>query len=150
MNKKIASEFAIGIILLVAIIVSGIFWLQRMKPAGVSQALLTKQAGNACKPHYYEGEARIQGWISPEDKNSGNEVIVQVREEDMKNLPITDPDSIANFTVKLVDPTDAVRNSLRLATKEKPASVVVRGFAEICQQPPLVSLQQAKIAFKKS
>lgn len=158
MDKKIAGEFAVGVILLIAIIISGIFWFQSASRSKVSQALATKQdqaavsdqSGDSCKPHYYGGEAKLQGWIAQDDKNSDSEVIVQIKDGDAKNLPVTNPETLANFTVKLIDPTDEVKDDLKLATKEKPATVVVRGYAEICQQPPLVSIQDAKIAFKKS
>jgi hypothetical protein len=36
------------------------------------------------------------------------------------------------------------------SSKEKPVSIIIHGYAEICQQPPLASLREATVAFKKS
>ena len=56
----------------------------------------------------------------------------------------------AHFTATLVDPTAQIRNSLQKATMEKPALITVHGYAQACQQSPLVSIQIATIAFKKT
>jgi hypothetical protein len=160
MNKKIASELAIGIILLIAIVLGGIFWMHDLKQAmsnsqlaeSAKKQLAAKEDGNACQSHYYEGESKIRGWVAPADKNDGkgNGIIVQIKDEDVKNLPIKDTGTLANFTVRLIDPTVQVKNSLSQATEEKPATITIKGYAEICQQqPPQVSLEQATIAFKK-
>ena len=44
MNKKIASEIAIGIILIIAIVIGGIFWLQNKKQAPAQQPVATQPA----------------------------------------------------------------------------------------------------------
>ena len=74
MNKKIASELAIGIILMVAIVIGGIFWMSERKQAidefNLSQSpiLLKKQPLSKesklteapCESHYYEGESEVR------------------------------------------------------------------------------------------
>jgi hypothetical protein len=171
MNKKIAGEFAIGIILLIVIVVGGIFWLYGERQAredqqlsqsmsalkqNVSGKISANQAGtknqesNSCVPHYYQGKINVSGWVESSDQNSKNGIVVELKSGEEKKLPVKDYESLTNFTVKLVDPTDDVKNKLQLATKEKPAVFTIQGYAEICSQPPLVSLQQATVAFKKS
>ena len=164
MNKKIASELAIGIILLIAIIVGGIFWVSKQKQSMIKdqppQAVQylkkkpivknTDQIIDSCKSHYYEGESKVHGWIASTDQNDEKSIIVRIKNEDVKDLPIKNTENSENFTVKLIDPTEQVKNSLSLATEEKPTELTLKGYAEICQQaPPQVSLQQATVAFKK-
>jgi hypothetical protein len=162
MNKKIASEFAIGIIVLLTIIIGGIFWLSKENQSGENQWLpqpatsvkqkpISKESQEStCIPHYYEGKTVISGWISSSDQNDGKNLIVELKSGEEKKLPAKISENAANFTVKLIDPTAAVKNKLKLATKEKPATFTIQGYAEVCSQPPLISLQEASIAFKKS
>lgn len=164
MNKKIASELAIGIILMAAIVIGGIFWMSEKKRAmddsklSQSSILLKKQPAPKgtklteapCESHYYEGESEVRGWIVSSDKNDGENIIVQIKDEDIKNLPVKNVDVLKNFTVRLVDPTPQIKKNLIIATEEKPAKITIKGYAETCQHPPLVSLQKATVAFKKS
>lgn len=163
MNKKIAGEFAIGIILLAAIIVGAIFWISSAGQSdesyqGVQTTLLTKKQqkdpvklkDKECIPHYYEGKTDIQGWIVSSEQGSENEIVVQLKKDEEKKLPIKESEIIADFKVKLIDPTDKVLKDLRLATEEKPVTFTIQGYAEVCSQPPLVSLKQATVAFKRS
>jgi hypothetical protein len=143
MNKKIASELAIGIILIVAIVIGGIFWLQ-----GKEQKV-SSPSNNACKSHYYEGESGVNAWAVSSDQDSGGGIIVRIAKEDAQKLPIKNADG--NLTLRLIDPTDAVQSSLNSATEKKPAAITLKGYAEICEKkPPEVSLEQATVAFKKS
>jgi cbb3-type cytochrome oxidase subunit 3 len=160
MNKKIASEFAIGVVLLVTITVGSIFWLYSERQTKdfdqVSQLIpMIKQkhedrAPKKCIPHYYEGKADIQGWMASSDQSNENEIIIQLKSGEEEKLPVKNSELSDNFTVKLIDPTAIVEKSLELATEKKPATITIQGYAEVCNQPPLVSLQQATIAFKKS
>lgn len=176
MKKKIASEFAIGVILLVAIAIGTISWLQSAKQLddeqNISQSLnlskvkkysitnssqkdsaddktVEKQDDSACKAHYYEGETVVHAWLSSEEESDGS-VIVQIKPEDAKKLPMSDVKTGENLTIKLIDPTDEIRKDLNSATSEKPAEITIKGYADVCQQPPLASIEQATIAFKKS
>lgn len=168
-NKKIANEFAIGIILFITVIVGGIIWMCENKRLAeiqqVSQAapIISKQkiqekkavpivqpAADLCTPHYYEGESRVQVWLVSAGQEDKNNMIIQLKSGEYKKLPSSDALKNANFTVKLVDPTAGVRKGLLASSKEKPVSITIHGYAEICQQPPLVSLQDATVAFKKS
>lgn len=168
-NKKIESEFAIGIILLVAIMVGGTFWIyesrQLVENQKISQTVmpLSKQKSqikkadsviqedaDLCTPHYYEGESRVQVWLISNDQNDKNSITVQLKNGEDKKLPGNNVVKNANSTVRLVDPTAGVRKGLLTSSKEKPVSITIRGYAEICEQPPLVSLREATVAFKKS
>ena len=85
-NKKIASEFAIGVVLLVAVAVGGFTWLKNSRDIALidnvenQQAQLAQKnnmrllfAGKAsknsdatkadnvtCTPHYYEGDVKVE------------------------------------------------------------------------------------------
>lgn len=160
MNKKIVSELAIAIILLVSIIIGGIFWLSNQRETAndyQSAAIFKKQpviaetdkAKDSCQSHYYEGESRVRVWkVSPNQNDES--IVVYVKNEDVENLPIKNVEKSENFTVRLIDPTPEVKNSLSLATEKNPATITIKGYAEICQQePPQVSLEQAAAAFDK-
>ena len=167
MNKKIASEFAIGVILLVSFVVGGIFWLKGFNegkdinmnseapkkvslPAESVSEVIAKADKETCKPHYYEGDEEVEGWFVSEEKDG---IVVAIKNSDISKLPATDVqigNQGGNFNVKLIDPTDKIRLSIKASSEKKPVMVKVKGYAEICQQPPLISLQPATIAFKKS
>ena len=175
MKKNIASELAVGIVLLVAILVGGIFLMQQKKWELEDQySLQTIQMANkditstkigsyladrknqqqgeismSCKPHYYEGEAQVHGWLAS-GSYLDSQLNVQIKNEDIEKLPTTRADSLnAHFAAILIDPTDQVRNDLKNASQGNPAMITVHGFARICQDSPEVSLSQASIAFKK-
>jgi hypothetical protein len=166
MQGKIESQFAIGVILLVAIISGGIIWLNsaRLDLENPQSLILTDSFKNQsklqkteetspteenCKPHYYEGEAQLKGWLVSSDQ-SGSAVVIRLKDGEAKKLPAKDTQSADNFTVKLIDPTDRIKKELQNSTQENPVVISIRGYAEVCQQPPLISLEQATTAFKKS
>lgn len=172
MNKKIASEVAIGIIIFVAVLVGGIFFLQSHQndSSGVSRIPSPGTSGNpstiasaqssaaqnadACKAHYYQGNQQVHVWpVTQATAADGNTVVLNIQANDAKTLPIKDapaPTDGSSFTVKLVDASSAVKNKFVGATLEKPAVITIQGYAEVCSQPPLVSIQPATVAFKKS
>ena len=173
MSKKLASEFAIGIISLVAFIIGGIFWLDSIKENNrnyvsqqQAQAPQKRQAADesvkvktavsaenptsedSCKPHYYEGKEEVSGWFVSEN---GDGMVVAIKKGETSKLPIADAsmvDTQRNFTVKLIDPTEEIKAKIQASTEKKPTTITIQGYAEICQQPPLVSIQPATIAFK--
>lgn len=166
-NKKIAHEFAIGIIVLLAVAVGAMALTSAKRQireiSSLQEADIEKAAESAknikrnqkkipeeCQSHYYEGETEIRGW-APSDMQDGEGMIVRIDARDIKNLPIKDPSVFSDLTVRMIDPTAALEEKLTKATKEKPASFTVKGYAEICEKkPPQVSLGQASVAFKKS
>ena len=169
MNKKIANEFAIGIILLAAIIAGSIIWMfenkqlaeiqqiapivpimSKQKSQVVQTAPASQPTADVCTPHYYDGESKVQVWLVSADQEDKNSMIIQLKSGEERKLPGGDVIKNNNFTVKLIDPTAGVRKGLLTSSKENPVSITIHGYAEICQQPPLVSLQEATIAFKKS
>jgi hypothetical protein len=172
MNKKIESQFAIGIILFVAIIAGGTVWISSMQYnqaneyLSVQTDLLNKQVEfkktevketaeqslteNNCTPHYYEGEVALQGWLAVNNQSDSDGVIVQLKKGEAEKLPLNDSQPADDFTVRLIDPTDEIKKELSDSTLEKPATITIRGYAEVCSQQPLVSVLKATVAFKKS
>ncbi|MDD5396660.1 MAG: hypothetical protein PHW24_01220 [Candidatus Moranbacteria bacterium] len=171
MNRKIVSEFAVGAILLVAIVVGGIFWLKsareiaalnnvsRQNVQPVKNNVVANQPeikaeeaaveNDVCKPHYYEGKARISSWIVSEGEDG---IVVAIKKDEISKLPVGDVQAVGNkgdFTVKLIDPTDEVKTKIKASSPQKPATITLQGYAELCQRPPLVSIQPATEAFKK-
>jgi hypothetical protein len=168
-NREIATKYAMSIVILEAAIVGSLLWVyvknQSTEGQQISQvtSVLSKEKNQIkkitsvsqpeaklCTPHYYEGESKVQVWLVSIDQENKNNIIIQLKNGEYKKLPGSDALKEANFTVKLVDPTTGVRKGLLASSKEKPVSITIRGYAEICQQPPLVSLREATVAFKKS
>ncbi len=175
MNKKIASEFAIGLILLLAIVIGGIFWLRNVKEmaaldnelrqAQVSQkdeALVQalkdsrQKAGventgnsNSCDAHYFEGVDQFSAWLVSAE-NDG--IVIAIKKSDASKFPTINyqiDEKTNSFNVKLIDPTDKVTAAVKAASAKKPATITLQGYGEVCGQLPLVSLEPATIAFKK-
>lgn len=155
MNRKISSQLAIGVILVIAIIVGGIFYFHNGKLAKKDIELTTRaekknELKNSCQSHYYSGESLVRGWIVP-DKQGGKGIVVQIASEDVQNLPVKKQADHNNFTVRLIDPTDSVKKDLLKASSQNPVSLTIKGYAEICDVvPPQISLDDAMIAFKSS
>jgi hypothetical protein len=171
-NPRLASEFAIGIIFFVAVIIGGIFWyigignkqaseLSKNQPTTINEQKEAIQAGaekasenlavasNECKPHYYEGEKEIEGWLVSQGDDG---IMLAVKKEELAKLPTENSKLMAkgeDYTFKLIDLTEEVKNKIKDSSRENPAKLTVRGYAEICQQPPLLSIQPAAVAFKK-
>ena len=161
-DKKIASELAIGIIIFLALLVGGIFWISENKQTADEYQKMVilekqpkgeenKQSENSCESHYYEGESKIHGWVESSEADDEESIVVYVKDEDVEKLPIKNAEVEGTFTVRIIDPTEEVREDLIGSTEEKPAEFTVKGYAEICEQePPQVSLKIATVAFKKS
>lgn len=172
LNPRIASEFAIGVIIFLAFIIGGIFWFgststeeapgnlginlntskSKKQTSGENanqQVVESSASDDSCKPHYYEGEKEIKGWFVSQDENG---IVVAVSKDEVSKLPVKDSQLIGeekDFNYKLVDPTEEVGSKIKASTQENPTTFTVRGYAEVCQQPPLLSIQPATIAFKK-
>lgn len=117
-NKKIASEFAIGIILLIAVVIGGIFWIQNkntqvLDDAGMmvtqqpikkiqdlkknnnqvegEQSSLTEEEVKAsCRGRLFEGEAELRGSYVLETipGTTKREWLLKIAEEDIDKLPV--------------------------------------------------------------
>ena len=170
-NKRIASEFAIGVVLLAAIVVAGavlvknardvaelekqaqVQTIQNQKLAEIANKNSEKTSkpaeNDACKPHYYEGNLEVQGQFVSQEADG---IVIAIRKTDASELPVSNyqpSEEEQTFKVKLVDPTDKVSVSLKTSSAKKPATLTVQGYAEVCQPLPLISLQPATVAFKK-
>ncbi len=169
-SKNISSEFAIGMVVIIAILVAIIFWLLSRKQIvnnerimrnleSVQRASLrekisektvkadeNKEAPSECKPRYFEGKSDVRAWIG----NTEEDTIINIKNEDAKNLPLVMTNLGENdLEVKIVDLTDQIKAELKKATKQEPAKIAVRGYAETCEKMPLVSIGDIKVIFKK-
>lgn len=169
MEKSFKIKFAIGFTLVIAIIIGSAFYIFHKKQEEQNlrmEKFLQKNKINlenrsnsseeknsvadSCQSKYYEGESEIRGWAM-KTAQSDKSIIVRVENEDILKLPARNTAISSEFTVRLIDPTETVRESLLLATEKKPATINIKGYAEICEQePPQISLKEASIAFKKS
>ncbi|MEI8343530.1 MAG: hypothetical protein WCF93_01105 [Candidatus Moraniibacteriota bacterium] len=167
-NKKVASEFAIGVVLLVAIVVGGSVWLKNSREVAIldqqerqvqSQVVLNKDIPNqiaekvvgndSCQAHYYEGSSQVQCRFVSEDKDG---IVVAISKNDASKLPVKnyqEDNTQQSFNVKLVDPTKKISASIKASSAKKPVTLTVQGYAEVCQPLPLISLKPATVAFKK-
>lgn len=159
MSKKVASELAVGIVILISLAVAGTFWvefsdLSFLSGAGIDKQNLSKQiaqkeSAQRCKPRFFEGEELVHGWAVKSGES--NEVVVEIQKEDIEKLPNRKFDfQIPHFTAVIVDPTQELRKSLGNSSEEKPADIIVRGYAQACEPLPLISIQQATLAFAKN
>lgn len=177
MNKKIAIEFAVGAVILLAAVFGAIFWFIGVKdvknldsdiesqqvPLDKGEENTNLSSGDSqqkneadvaaknddCKTHYYDGEAEVTGWFVSTD---GDALIVAVKNDEISKLPTENSHLVVdgeNFNFKLVDPTDQVRKKIKSSSEKKPTKFIVRGYAEICQQHPLISLKPATVVYKK-
>jgi hypothetical protein len=106
--------------------------------------------GSTCKPHYYEGKAVVKAWAK---QGGGDGMVVQIDPGYISNLPIDVSkysDQNSPLEVKLIDPTATVKRELVGASQKIPAKITIQGYAQICQGDPVVSLQPATLAFKKT
>ena len=174
-NKKVASEFAIGVVVLVAVAVGGFIWLKNSRDIALVNSVENQQAqisknnnmrllvagkadksGDAtkadsvtCTPHYYEGDVKVEAQFVSQEADG---IVIAIKKTYAADLPVTNykpSESDQNFKVKLVDATDKVSTSLKASSENKLATLDVQGYAEVCQSLPLVSLQPATVAFKK-
>ncbi len=168
-DNGIASEFAIMIILLVAIIIGGIIWIRNARK--IAELTIEEQkndtvvipvkrapaqvvdtenvaADNSCQPHYYDGDVQIEGQFVSQDKDG---IVIAIKKSDVSKLPVVNyqpNEAETSFNVKLIDPTDKVNENIKASSAKKPITITVHGYAEICQPLPVISLQPATVAFK--
>jgi hypothetical protein len=167
MSKKIASEFATGVVVITALVIGGFFWLSEKKMESESERVVfsgasvapSKSKGNekkseqaifGCQTRYFEGEGSVRGWLVKPETINDDKLTVEIQKEDIEKLPSSKADTMQEtFVVTLIDPTDQNRVDLKNATKEKPANLTVRGYARPCQPSPILSIEPATIAFRK-
>lgn len=165
--KKIPSELAVGIVLLIALAVGVVFWFDSreifpssyvyQQNTGIQDKIETRDiatteasADTKCSPRYFEGEATIGAWLAEEGDSDGD-LKIEIKKEDIQKIPNRKSDAArSHFTLTLIDPTDEVREKIEEASEEKPAPITVRGYADVCSDNPQLSLELAGIAFKKS
>lgn len=173
-RQKILSQFAIGLILMLAILIGGIFLMmeKREEMIGRRAVAVKDYAGtnvqinvvssknleelplqgaensDACQARYYEGESRIKAWMVERDEES--RVKVRVSNQDLAKLPTNKADLNADFVATLIDPTEEVLQKLENSSEENPTEITVRGFSYGCGNMHELSIKQATVAFKKS
>jgi hypothetical protein len=165
-NPKISRGFAITIIVIISVTLGAMLWLNARQIRVVYDTQQNVVAGKKDKakdvaennptdscPHYYDGEVQIEGW-SVGDNGDGGDVVMQVAPADLEKLPtngVVANDAKNNFKVKLVDASADVKQNLQKSDSKNPAVVTIKGYASVCGSAvPLVSLEPATVAFKKS
>ena len=157
MSRKISTEFAIAVIVIVAGFFVGLSYFESNK---ISSSNVVMNSGEKlkgkteCKGHYYDANDSVQinGWKVGDDGHGG--VIVQILNDDIKNLPASKDNSVIvenNQKVDLVDPSDDIINSLNNSSAEKTVAITIKGYAETCDSMvPMVSLNLGSVTLKKS
>lgn len=177
MNKKIASEFAIGIIVLLAIVVGGIFFVENRKqlasdndvprieaPKNQETAnVQTNQSENVdlterfkkdpCKGHMYDGKVALRGrYVLDSTYGDKKEWLFKVVKDDLIGLPVqitnTDGRNVNEF-LKIADADPALVAKLKKATDAKPETITIKGYYLNCEGGPVVSIAPAKLALAK-
>ena len=164
-NRVISAKVATSIILLALLISSAVVWSQTKDDqqfdtsiqVDISSVQALKDAtknknndiadSNACTPHYYDGEATVGAWAQQITEDG---LIMQIDAQYIAKLPTNNNHTKDPLAVKLIDPTDKIKKQLIQASAKNPATVILQGFADICEGSPVVSLQPATLAFKKS
>ncbi|NTW27039.1 MAG: hypothetical protein HGA36_01820 [Candidatus Moranbacteria bacterium] len=172
-NKKIASEFAIGIIILITIAVIVIFWMQNeqqksfvdpinvsaSKPIDVAsttnnQDVDIKIEDEVCVGHLYEGEEMLTGTYALE-KIPGTEKkdwMFKVSSQDVNKLPaaaVAGNGKVASDLLYIADADPVLIEKLKKSTQTKPGVITVKGFYLDCEGVSIVSIAPAKVALMK-
>lgn len=178
MNKKIASELAIGVILLVAVITGGIFLAQDVRqgllggaaevenkqvvapikpvaqPEKKQQAPVNGPEDGKCLAKLYEGEASLRGTyeLTTIPGSTKKDWMFKIVKEDIEKLP--DPakeekNGIISSLLFIEDLTPALAAKLKKATEEKPETITIKGFYLDCEGVSVVSIEPARLALAK-
>ncbi|EKE19743.1 MAG: hypothetical protein ACD_8C00115G0004 [uncultured bacterium] len=172
MNKKIASELAIGAILLLVIFFSWIFLTQNkeqkttnkiqnaetIKPIELDEKkeevdLTAGFEKDPCKGHLYEGEVDLRGrYVLDVAYGDEEQWYFSVVKEDLMKLPIqikVGDGKNVNELLKIEDATAELITKLKKATDENPETISIKGYYLHCEGGPIVSIQNPKLALAK-
>lgn len=172
MNKKIASELAIGTILLLVIFFSWIFLTQNKEQETLNNAenvivdvpikldekkeAVDLTAGfekDPCKGHLYEGEVDLRGrYVLDVTYGDEEQWYFSVMKEDLMKLPIqikVGDGKNVNELLKIEDATAELIAKLKKATDENPETISIKGYYLNCEGGPIVSIQNPKLALAK-
>lgn len=179
LNKRIASEFAIGIILLVAISVAGVFLLQDSRRdvsdyiesvnlkqpvkniSNNNESVVIKEAQQvigenndelACANHTYSGEQKLRGAyvLSTLPNSEKKEWLFKVVVEDLAKLPaLATREENFSGSIFVVDVTPDMTAKLKKATEEKPETLTIKRIYLDCSGVPIASLESSKDAIAK-
>lgn len=173
MNKKIASEFAIGVLLLVAIVLGGSFWIQEKKqqsldntnnvniqnpveklalqPKRDGQALNDSENKTACVGHLYEGEALLNGSYTLDTipGTTKKDWMFKVAKEDLSKLPAKDGNKNVENVDGLIYIADATPEMITKLKKTPNTNITIKGIYLDCEGVPVVSIEPARIALAK-
>jgi hypothetical protein len=176
MNKKIASEIAIGVILSVAIVVGVIFWAQTVKQETIDNSekietpQLVEKAGNddektedeqqnltdesaeiACIARLFEGEASIRGSyvLDTIPGSTKKEWLFKVANEDIDKLPdpaIVESRKVSDTYLFIDDVTPELTAKLKKSTETE---LTIKGFYFDCEGVSVVSIEPARLALAR-
>lgn len=130
MNKKISTSITAIIIIFILIILASLFkgYNDDIKPV-VSQKAEPKEQSK-CVPRAFAGEAKVKGWYVEED----NKKLVKIASSDLAKLPLE------KDKVRIIDADQNTDKKLSNSSEEKPASLTITGFADLCNGVALASI----------
>jgi len=179
LNKKIASEFAVGIIVVLAVIIGSIFVFQNEKRSSMErqenyrniknkkQSMKTSAApessegktetaknanNNACAPRLFEGDVEIRGSyvLGVIPGSTKKEWLFKIVAGDMSKLP---PQTLEKGTFDgllfITDATPEIVEKLKKATEAKPFAITIKRFYLDCGGVPVVSTELTGDKFLK-
>jgi hypothetical protein len=148
MNRKLSSDFAILVVVAIALFSGIMFWVWNKRlttEVSYSQNITSqkneKNKSENCSKHAYEGEVAIHGWYVFEN----NEWLLQIADGDLGKLPA----GYNKSKVELADgPADLIKK-LKSASQENSVEVTIKGFYTHCEGFPMVSVSPGGDVFKK-
>jgi len=150
MNKKISPVLAILIILIVALIIGTLFYLnikninqnklqnqmtfKQNKANGNSESnalvsnwkLISGDESVDCMPHIYAGSGKISGWYSLEDVYDQKQWMFRIV-SGQENIPFK------GEVISLVDVSQELVNNLKKTTKDNPMEITIQGISCGCE-----------------
>ncbi|MDR3582788.1 MAG: hypothetical protein P4L62_00290 [Candidatus Pacebacteria bacterium] len=135
MNKKVSSNLAIAIVLVVAMALGAYVWIQGNSVQSedyptANIAVAKNQNFSPCSAHTYQGEADVHVWQTQKDGDN----IIEVAPADLAKLP-TDK----NTEFQLADITPDLQNKLTASSEKNPIEVTVTGFMTRCNNQAAVA-----------
>ena len=150
MNKKISSALVILIILIVALVIGALFYLnvkninqnqfqnqmtfKQDKANSNSESnvpasnwkLISGDINVDCVPHIYAGSGKISGWYSLEDVYDQKQWMFRIV-SGQENIPFK-----GDF-LNIIDASQELVNNLKKATKDSPMEITVQGISCGCE-----------------
>lgn len=155
LNKKIASEIALGIIVLLALLIGGIFWMQGKNSVteNAQQATdnqkMQKQIDNIgnlklvsgniddpCSRPVFQGNVKISGWMVDAFPNGQKTSTFITSYPDEHILPFADKKNkegiLVNSYLKISNLLPEIEKELQQADRDNPKKIMVQNYIGNC------------------